>query len=113
VSALQTTATVDRRELTLLLWQARPDAFLGVLRAETVGLDLNEEDDRFLVWLASWDAETVAGVIRLLRLTRAASDADAEFLAERLQRLEDERDAVLDRLGEVHAVIDELAHVVL
>lgn len=70
----ETRLTFDRRALTTLLRQARQEtagAFLAALRGATRTLPLDEEDDRLLVWLSGWDAETVAGVIRLLRLAGA------------------------------------------
>lgn len=74
--------TTDRATLTTLLAEARqeqPGAFLAALRDETDGLDLDERDEQFLRWLAGWDADTVAGVVRLLRLARSsATSTDVE-----------------------------------
>lgn len=65
----------DRHDLTMMLVSAaqeRPGAFLAALRGCTRDLDTDAQDDAFLQWLAGWDAEIVAGVIRLLRLAGAS-----------------------------------------
>lgn len=74
MTAATAASETDRDTLAMLLVserQERPDAFLGALRAATKDLDTDTRDDAFLRWLASWDAETVAGALRLLRLAQS------------------------------------------
>jgi hypothetical protein len=49
-------------------------AFAGYL-LETAGLtgdDLDDDERRFVDWLAGWDADTVAGAARLIELAQEA-----------------------------------------
>ncbi len=52
------------------------DAILAGYLLDVAGLtaaDLDDDERRFLDWLAGWDAATVAGAARLIELAQAAA----------------------------------------